>query len=414
MYEATQRDTVDLAWFEAYQRQMSGEGSSSSVDAATPSEEEDESSLSWEVEPEEVVEEMQVDRVEQARQFYDSLMPGLAPSEYERQALRCPSDFQYEVVKRRVCNLYAPHPQQRPQPMSPSIPAVAPPKFKKVFEVGFAPLPSGKKPSESMLNYMVENYVNVTEFGDGRGGREERQFNLVALAQSLLGYYVEYSYRKFAKVNLRYLRGCSHLLYTSFLNVETGSDNQETSRALLAHTVRLLRTKCGYPRLRIRQRVCQNIVLTGHVNYAVSLEKLQDLFLDAVKPDECPGVIMRLADLERWFENRGQELPPVLSPDYTDEDAADGAFIRALNAEVQDEDEGPDEAPQADEGELLRRLHDTDEYHNVVGDGKAAHNGTFLVFNEGQIICTGCKRERQAHLGFTLIFRLLEQCKAQK
>jgi TATA-box binding protein (TBP) (component of TFIID and TFIIIB) len=407
MYESTQRDAVDLAWFQAYQQQAPIEDDVSSGDESW-------SSFSEEAPRDEAIEEMEVERVErverveQARRFCESLMPGLAPTAYERQALHCPTDWQYEAVRRRVCNLYAPEEQQRPQPRPPTRPAVAVPKFKKVYTVAFA---SSKSSSVSLLNYMVENYVNVADFGDGRGGREERQFNLVALAQSLLGYYVEYSYRKFAKVNLRYLRGCSHLLYGSFLCVETGSDNQETSRALLAHTVRLLRSQCGYPRLRVRQRVCQNIVLTGHVNYPVSLERLQDLFLDAVKPEECPGVIVRLGDLERWFANRGQEAPPVLASDYRDEDADDAAFIQALNAEV--EDGSAPQPPTPDEAELQQRLHQTDEYHAAAGGG-AAHNGTFLVFSEGQIICTGCKRERQAHLGFTLIFQLLEQCKAQK
>lgn len=345
-------------------------------------------------------------RVKEARQFCDLLMPGLLTHD----KVHCPSDNQYEAVRRRITNIYAPynHNQTRPQPRPPTTPVVTGgARKKKIYTVAFTKKASSSL-SHFLMSYMVDNFVNVTDLY--QPGEENGQFNLAAVAQALLGYYVEFSHKKFAKVNLRYLRGCSHLLYRSMLDVETGSDNQEMSRALLAHTIHLLRTHCGYPRLCIKQRVCQNIVLTGQFSSPISLERLLDLILDAFQPEDCPGVIVRLADLERWFSKRADyntDDIPVMATDYTDDASDDAAFIAEINAQVIGENgptQGVGSSGGGDEDELLRRLHETDEYAAGIG---VAHNCTFLIFSEGQVICTGCKRERQAHWGYTLVFRML-------
>ena len=394
MEQAAERDAADMAWFQAYLAQQQD------VQDDDDDDEEEESSSSSEQE-ESSVEEAAMTRVEDARRFCSELVPGLTLSEYESAALHCPTE-QYGAVLHRLVDLFT---VARPAPAP--APQGVPPAFKKVFTV----ISDGSSASGAagILNYMIENYVNVTYFSNGASA-EPCQFNLVALAKHLIPYFVEYSCRTFAKVNWRYLWALSHLIYTSFVIVETGSDNQATSRALMANTVRVLRQECGYPSLRIRGRVCQNIVLKGHYNHPIALQRLVALFHDAVyKQDDFAGVIIKLVDLERWFANRDGAFVAEYCAAYVDEDD-DTAFIAEVNGAPSS---AGSSSSSCDEEELLAVLRQTDEYEKLVppparGQLVRPQNGTFLVFDAGQIICTGCKQERQAHWGFVLIFRLLE------
>jgi hypothetical protein len=382
MYEAQQRDVVDMEWFEAYRQQQGGDSFTTTDEESSSEEYESEVTeasscdnafygedvASWEEvishnvrEAEAPEEEDDMTRLREAREFCETMVPSLHLSDYEKEHMHCPSE---------PVMMYRP---PSSQPRIPTGEAEEEQQFKKVFTIGSKKRATGKA---IILNYMIENYVNVTYFFNGLTG-ERCDFNLVSLAKCLIRYCVEYSCKKFAKVNLRYLHALSHLLYRASVLVETGSDNQATSLRMLAHTTRLLREECGYPHLCIMSRVCQNIVLTGHLNCPIDLEVLAAHFHDATyNKAEFAGVILKLTDLERWFANRGEPTEFDLAQPYLEEDN-EAASIAAINATVIPCPTGGPLGAET-QRELERALRMTDEFEKLLP--KKLQKGTALIF----------------------------------
>ncbi len=256
----------------------------------------------------------------------------------------------------------------------------------------------------AILNYMVHNYVHTTKLANG--DRDDAVFDLAALAKRLIAYKVELSFTKFAKVNLRLLGLLSLLIYNKMVVVETGSDCRAKSRRALAFLVGLLRDQCGYPNIRVKARLCQNIVLTGQYNRPISLAKLVAEFPDAERRHNFSGVIIRLQDLQRWHDNRRGSAPRHMAPDYTDDDD-ETEFLRRLNQTREDGEEEEDSS--LDVEELMQALRETDEFEGFTYT--KVTKVTFLVFKEASMICTGCNKESQAHIGFSLLYQLLDKCR---
>ncbi len=276
--------------------------------------------------------------------------------------------------------------------------------------------------SALVMEFCVENNVYVTRFVNRHTGARF-SFNLHALALALLPYYVEFSRRKFAKVNLRTLDGGSGLMYASGLLVETGSDNTVTSERMLAHTVDVLRHRCGYANLAIESRVCHNIVATGRVHAQLCLNVLRHRFPAAsATRDKFTGVIIRLADLERHFAQEaydaghdGEEY--AFCAALVDDDPQ--VIARINGAATVKREEG---AAAPDDQEVTDVLLDAfggaddaggdDEESAAEPPRRAAggDNGTFLIYKEGQFICAGCKSRRRLMSAHEKLFRLLEQC----
>lgn len=280
--------------------------------------------------------------------------------------------------------------------------------------------------SALLMEFCIENNVYVTRFVN-RHTRARFSFNLHTLALSLLGYYVEFSRRKFAKVNLRTLDGGSALIYASGLLVETGSDNTVTSERMLEHTVQILREQCGYANLDVESRVCHNIVATGRVQSPLCLNVLRHRFPAAsATRDKFTGVIVRLCDLERHFAQQayaqghdGDEYEVVES--QVDDDPAVIARINGTQRKPQ-EQRATEETD--DDGEVREVLADA---FGVAPEDRepeeqppepsrrtpnAGNNGTFLIYEQGQFICAGCKSRRKLMSAHEKLYRLLEQCTA--
>jgi len=306
--------------------------------------------------------------------------------------------------------------------------------------------------SDMELSFDVQNYVFVVRLGNRHDTMTGQPFgfNLPHLATCMLPYYVEYSRKKFAKVNLRYMNGGSHLIYGSAIIVETGSDDTMTSRALLRNTMRILRHDCGYSGLIIKRRICYNIVATGNVNCGLCLNVLRHHFRAASeKKKNFSGVIIKLEDVERHFANRSYYDGALAAatidvdsdddggeyayhPDYVDEEVADRALIDTINDEVggcNSSDTPVDVKIKMEPGvEEDERIALIDEYveaatssMDFVADATgstvdkkttaATENGTFLIFKEGQIICTGCKSKKRLLAAYQKIYRLLLLCR---
>lgn len=278
--------------------------------------------------------------------------------------------------------------------------------------------------STLVMEFCVENNVYVTRFINQHTGARFT-FNLHALALALLPYYVEFSRRKFAKVNLRTLDGGSALIYASGLLVETGSDNTVTSERMLEHTVDVLRHRCGYTNLAVESRVCHNIVATGRVNSAICLNVLRHRFPAAsATRDKFTGVIVRLCDLERHFAQQayaaGQDGDEYeLVETQVDDDPAviariNGSLKKEEHRETEDED---DEVREVLADAFGVANDDTEEEENPAAAPQtrravtSGNNGTFLIYKEGQFICAGCKSRRKLMSAHEKLFRLLEQCR---
>ncbi len=290
--------------------------------------------------------------------------------------------------------------------------------------------------SETVLQFQFANFVTVTYLGNAATG-EDYNFNLHALAQQLLPYYAEYRKKKFAKVNLRLRDGGSHMIYGSAIIVESGSDCTATSKALLKLTMRILRHQCGYRQLIVQRRCCFNIVATGNVRGAdgqqtsLCLGLLKHLFPNAsYKKDKFSGVIIKLTDVEKHLSDQAYHAGlDFVGAEYEyaaeyDSDDDDSALIAEINSEC--EMVTPPTAPVSHRGNGRRakiekvELLDDDERdakRNATLE-EFAHlatkkeNGTFLIFKEGQIICTGCKSKRRLLGAYEKIYWLLAQCTA--
>lgn len=277
----------------------------------------------------------------------------------------------------------------------------------------------------TVLQFQFANFVTVTYLGDCVTGLDF-SFNLYALAQQLLPYYVEYRKKKFAKVNLRLQDAGSHMIYGSAIIVESGSDCTSTSKEMLKLTMHILRHQCHYRRLMVQKRMCFNIVATGNVRdadgnqTALCLRVLKHIFPNAsYKKDKFSGVIIKLVDVERHLADQdyhsgqdfiGEEYD--YAPEY-DSDDDDTELIAEINRDCEKTDNTDNTVP------LLTRvkpeLVEDDIERNATLEEFAQlatkkENGTFLIFKEGQIICTGCKSKRRLLGAYEKIYWLLSQC----
>lgn len=292
--------------------------------------------------------------------------------------------------------------------------------------------------TDSEIGYVIDNYVHVTYFHNALSGKR-CNFNLLSLALKLLNYFVEYSCKKFAKVNFRHLRGPSHLLYKSSVVVETGSDNQALSRRLLKKTIRILRKICHYPNLNIRERSCQNIVAAGRYNDKICINVLKDKFQDShQEKKKFSGVVIKERALKEHLSYINQPSAQDIPLEEGDKLLSDGYILTSAHRDDDDDSEllrqvnlpEPDvwPVPEGGEGEeefvddqRIRVGRDEDEVESpelVFNDDDLAYylnrkrkNCTFLVFQKGQIICTGSKSEKELLKAFTLLCELLDQCK---
>lgn len=368
-------------------------------------------------------------RLNDARDFCENMLFDVALSQYENDSLQCYteaySQSRREILSQSGCdeNLIREESlshytekdgfyftrrdanlmegggsggrKERPLP-EPDPLLAAEEKNKKVFTI---------KRGASTLCFIIENYVHTTYLYDSDTG-DLCFLNLEGLANYLIDYFVEYSCKKFAKVNLRYRGFVSHLLYTSSVFVETGSDNQAVSRHLLKKTIRILREECGYPSINIHQRICQNIVATGRVNYQICLHVLKNRFQDAQGKEGFLGMVIKLRDLRKYFNQEkrkgdwNREAHEYnFTANYVDDDD-DSEVIQEINRV------NPGGFRKKEEEEVIRKI------NAVTDEGDVIRNATFLVFREGQIISTGCKSEQELLEAFPLIFALLEECKS--
>lgn len=291
--------------------------------------------------------------------------------------------------------------------------------------------------------FIIENYVHVTYFVNALTG-DLCKFSLRDLAHKLLDYYVEYSCKKFAKVNLRLHDGLSFLLYTSSVLVETGSDNQLLSRRLLQYVIAVLREKCGYPHINIKRRKCQNIVATGKLSYHVCMHVLKHKFTAAREKDGFAGLVIKHRDLDKFFQNHdkgdtGFECVPTDA--YVDDDDDDEviALINSVNDRklVQQQQQAAEKQRQAlsgggsggsttitpgfiineygeeeDEEKAFQRISKLIDEHDP--RSSAQLNGTAILFKEGQFISTGCKTDKELVQMMPLLMRLTYKCRECK
>ena len=276
-----------------------------------------------------------------------------------------------------------------------------------------------------ILPFEFANFVTVTYLGHALTG-SDYAFNLHALSQQLLPYYGEYRKKKFAKVNLRLREGGSHMIYGSGIIVESGSSCTRISKQMLRHTIWVLRHHCGYKHLIVQRRACFNIVATGNVcrpnpedpdgpyiNQSLCLGVLKHQFPAAsYKKDKFSGVIIKLVDVERHFADQAyHEGVNMGRSEYVydaryDSDDDDRETIAQINAEC---DDGAVKREDSQPAEAESRRNDTlEEEFAQLADKK--ENGTFLIFKEGQIICTGCKSKRRLMEAYDKIYALLVRC----
>jgi TATA-box binding protein (TBP) (component of TFIID and TFIIIB) len=271
--------------------------------------------------------------------------------------------------------------------------------------------------SNSVLDFTIDNYVHVTHLVED-STNEPGNFNLDKLATHLNKYHAEYSRtRKFTKVNLRYHNGPSHLIYSSYVIVETGSDNQALSRILLQKTISIIRDECGYPRVKIQNRKCQNIVSTARFNSPISLNVLKQRFPDTIYKKNFPGVVIKLRDLE-FFYSEEEEYKLQTTKNFKDDDS-DREMIRQINSRLNlgesstlmDEEEVVvgDGNLNNDIEKWLDSIKNRDDY-DILKLIHTEQNTTFLVFDKSQIICTGSKNEKELIYAYSLLYRLLDMC----
>jgi len=327
---------------------------------------------------------------------------------------------------------------QQQQPQQPTIddprklqtytpqPLTAEEKKKKIFTMRLY---------EARMLFIIENYVHVTYFVNALTG-DLCKFSLRDLAHKLLDYYVEYSCKKFAKVNLRLHDGLSFLLYTSSVLVETGSDNQLLSRRLLQYVIAVLREKCGYPHINIKRRKCQNIVATGKLSYRVCMHVLKHKFTAAREKEGFPGLVIKHRDLDKFFKNHDKGdtgFECVATDAYVDDDDDDEviALINSVNdrklmqqqqqQQKQRQASGGPIAPgfiineygeAEDEEKAFQRISKLIDEHDP--RGSAQFNGTAILFGEGQFISTGCKTDEELVQMMPLLMRLTYKCRETK
>lgn len=299
----------------------------------------------------------------------------------------------------------------------------------------------------SEIRYMIDNYVHVTKFVNSLTG-EPYNFNLVALAICLLNYYVEYSCKKFAKVNKRHFKGPSHLFYKSSVVVETGSDNHALSRRLLEEMLTILREECNFPHINIEHRSCQNIVATGYFSDNICLNVLQQRFQETRRDEEeetFKGVIVKqrslkpyMSDINECSHSEEEELAEgdkiieegyVATAHYKD-DGDDSELLRRINLPIlykpkqeerpkkrprlwEGKEEGEEEEEEEEEDEddpLMVEMRETDEYYTH-GLGGKRKNCTTLVFRKSHIICTGCRTDMELHRSIIPLCKLLHECR---
>lgn len=378
-------------------------------------------------------------RMQEAREFCKKLLYDLPMTEEEYQALECPTEkYEEKRLRERMGEMVERVIQDEGHRESRKKPRSEPRSEKERFSV----VMEDTNP-KSEIRYMIDNYVHVTKFINSLTG-EHYNFNLVSLAIRLLNYYVEYSCKKFAKVNKRHFKGPSHLFYKSSVVVETGSDNHALSRRLLKETLVILREECGFPHINIEHRSCQNIVATGYFSDTICLNVLQQRFQETRRDEEedsFKGVIVKQRTLKQYMSdinecsdsedevlNEGDQIIEegyVRTKDYKD-DGDDSELLREMNLPIaykpkshevtrkrkrSSEEEEEEESPRSEDEEdpFVLEIRETDE-HYTHGIGKR-RNCTTLVFQMSQIICTGCRSDVELHRSLIPLCKLLDECK---
>lgn len=357
-------------------------------------------------------------RCDDAVRFCSEVVTDVRLTKYERDHMRCEPEYFREARRRALGDQVQQCGGNRPTTVPPPLsyrpqPLTADEKKKKVFTVRY---------KEQKMLFIIENYVHVTYFVNALTG-DLCKFSLCDLGTKLLDYYVEYSCKKFAKVNLRLHDGLSFLLYTSSVLVETGSDNQVLSRRLLQYVVALLRERCGYPHINIKRRKCQNIVVTGKLSYDICMNVLKHKFPAAREKEGFAGLVIKHRDLVKFFQTRdngdtGYEC--VATDAYQDEDDDSDVIAqinqvndcRQMTQQVAKQTKGTtiinEYGEEEDEEAAFQRITKLTDEHDP--RSSQALNGTDIVFGAGQFISTGCKTDAELVSMMPLLMRLTLMC----
>lgn len=263
------------------------------------------------------------------------------------------------------------------------------------------------------VKFVIENYVRVTYLYNKDTGMPYT-INLCDLGKNMLHYFVEYSRKKFSKINLRILGGGSHLIYASGIIVETGSNNEDNSAYLLEHTINILRRECHLTNIAIEKRECCNIVARGSIEgKSLCLNVLLKQFPWAKKKDRFTGVIITVKDMDDYFKDiaYNENMDDGDEFDFTSsyamenkEEEDENALISRINGHVK--------SPIVNIKIENDRLEALDEYQYLI-TGSGSEKGTFLIF-ENQIIGAGCKPRSKLRLSCERLQRILAPCIATK
>lgn len=381
-------------------------------------------------------------RMQECREFCQKYLYDLPMTMWEYENLECSTEkYEENRLRERIKKMAKRVVKEEFQKEKKKVESVAE-KGKEVVEENdkFSVVVEG---TGSEIRYMIDNYVHVTKFINSLTG-EPYNFNLVSLAVCLLNYYVEYSCKKFAKVNKRHFKGPSHLFYKSSVVVETGSDNHALSRKLLEEMLVILREECNFPHINIEHRRCQNIVATGYFSDNICLNVLQQRFQETRRDEEeetFKGIIVKqrslkpyMADINECSHSEEEELAEgdrvieegyVATKHYSD-DGDDSELLKRINLPIQykpkleerprkkirldHQEEDEEEEEEDEEDPFMLEIKETDEYYTHGLSGKRK-NCTTLVFRKSHIICTGCRTDMELHRSIIPLCKLLHECR---
>jgi TATA-box binding protein (TBP) (component of TFIID and TFIIIB) len=289
-----------------------------------------------------------------------------------------------------------------------------------------------KKVGNEYIEYgemMIENHVNVTYFYNGDTG-EACVFNLREIVSHMMDYYVEFSMKKFAKINMRCIvgkhngtivgGGGSLLIFDSAIIVETGADSHEISEIILYNATQKIRSIPGYGNIMIKNRSCNNIVATGRTHYPLCLHFLEYKLPQYVTYESniFAGAVFKLSDIKKYLRecNNGHDYDFKYKDTYVNKNndriisiinnAIDPRYHHALKRDYHNNDDDNNDITKLKI--IPKRLN---SQHFGITDDKE-ENVTFLVFPKGEIICTGNKSEADFIKAYAEIFEFLQICRA--
>lgn len=261
-----------------------------------------------------------------------------------------------------------------------------------------------------VMRIMIENYVYVTYFVNECTGKRYK-FNLLDIAAHCLPYGIQHSKNKFAKNDIRYWHGGSHLMFASSVLVETGSTSPAVAAKLLEHTMNIYRHDCGLHHIQVRERKCQNVVLTATLNFAVCLNLLQDRNPEFVIYDKktFAGAIVKIADMRAKRHSHDYGDDAFISYD----DCDDGLYECHAPPPAKREKEKEAEPRVKLEGEVIVEEEAEDELEflpKTPGQQKV----TALIFPQGQVICVGSNSRTSAIKALATLFEVLYNCRSDE